>query len=148
MTIKAISLYQPWASLVIAGYKRYETRHWSTNYRGPLLIHAARKWTDEQQQAAATFEMQLGHNLELPRGALLGCVEMIGVFSCEQVFQIDDTLAQDQREQSMGDFRPHRFAWRLTNPLQFKPHIPLIGRQGLFSVTIDNFDSIAKALSA
>lgn len=43
--MKAISLWQPWASLVPAGAKPVETRSWSTSYRGPLAIHAA-KTTD------------------------------------------------------------------------------------------------------
>jgi hypothetical protein len=40
--MKCISLIQPWASLVLLGEKRYETRNWSTAYRGPLLIHASK----------------------------------------------------------------------------------------------------------
>ncbi len=42
-TIKALSMWQPWASLVGTGAKSYETRSWSTNYRGPLLICSAKK---------------------------------------------------------------------------------------------------------
>lgn len=38
--MKAITLMQPWATLVAIGAKRLETRSWSTNYRGPLAIHA------------------------------------------------------------------------------------------------------------
>jgi len=43
MLIKAISLWQPWASAMALGFKKNETRHWATKYRGPLLIHAAQK---------------------------------------------------------------------------------------------------------
>jgi activating signal cointegrator 1 len=39
--MKALSLWQPWASLVALGVKTIETRSWSTSYRGPLAIHAA-----------------------------------------------------------------------------------------------------------
>ena len=39
--MKALSLHQPWASLIAIGAKRIETRHWTTSYRGPLAIHAA-----------------------------------------------------------------------------------------------------------
>lgn len=39
--MKALTLWQPWASLVALGAKRIETRSWSTTYRGPLAIHAA-----------------------------------------------------------------------------------------------------------
>ena len=40
--MKALSLTQPWASLVVIGAKCYETRSWATNYRGPLAIHASK----------------------------------------------------------------------------------------------------------
>ncbi len=38
--MKALSLWQPWASLIALGVKTIETRSWATNYRGPLAIHA------------------------------------------------------------------------------------------------------------
>lgn len=41
--MKALTLWQPWASLVALGVKTIETRSWSTSYRGPLAIHAAKK---------------------------------------------------------------------------------------------------------
>lgn len=41
--MKALTLWQPWASLVALGVKTIETRSWSTKYRGPLAIHAAAK---------------------------------------------------------------------------------------------------------
>lgn len=40
--MKALTLTQPWATLVAIGAKRIETRSWSTTYRGPLAIHAAK----------------------------------------------------------------------------------------------------------
>lgn len=39
--MKALTLWQPWASLIAVGAKTIETRSWSTTYRGPLAIHAA-----------------------------------------------------------------------------------------------------------
>ena len=44
-TLKAISLWQPWASLIPLGLKHYETRSWKTNYRGKLLICSTAKST-------------------------------------------------------------------------------------------------------
>ena len=38
---KALTLWQPWASLIALGVKTAETRSWATDYRGPLAIHAA-----------------------------------------------------------------------------------------------------------
>jgi hypothetical protein len=39
---RVLSLKQPWAALLVAGLKTIEIRRWSTAYRGPVLIHAAR----------------------------------------------------------------------------------------------------------
>ncbi|MCY4577660.1 MAG: ASCH domain-containing protein [Chloroflexi bacterium] len=39
--MKALSLRQPWASLIADGRKTIETRTWRTHYRGPLAIHAS-----------------------------------------------------------------------------------------------------------
>lgn len=41
--MKAITIWQPWASLLAIGAKQYETRSWETKYRGPIAIHAAKK---------------------------------------------------------------------------------------------------------
>jgi len=41
--MKALSLWQPWASAIALGSKRIETRGWATSYRGPLAIHAAKR---------------------------------------------------------------------------------------------------------
>ena len=38
--MKLISLWEPWATLLATGQKRIETRSWSTDYRGPVAIHA------------------------------------------------------------------------------------------------------------
>lgn len=39
--MKAITIWQPWASLLAHRVKTYETRSWATAYRGPIAIHAA-----------------------------------------------------------------------------------------------------------
>ncbi len=41
--MKALSLHQPWASLIAEGVKTIETRSWATKYRGPLGIHASKR---------------------------------------------------------------------------------------------------------
>lgn len=42
-TIRCLSLWQPHAQAIALGLKPYETRGWSTSYRGPLAIHSAKK---------------------------------------------------------------------------------------------------------
>ena len=40
--MKCLTIKQPWASLIIDGYKKYEFRSWKTNYRGKIFIHAGK----------------------------------------------------------------------------------------------------------
>jgi len=47
--LKAITIWQPWASLIAIGEKQYETRSWKTDYRGPIAIHAAAKRPPNQR---------------------------------------------------------------------------------------------------
>ena len=42
--MKALTIWQPWASLLACGAKQYETRSWATKYRGPIAIHAGKKF--------------------------------------------------------------------------------------------------------
>lgn len=45
-TMKALTIWQPWASLLACGAKKYETRSWATKYKGQIAIHAAIKQFD------------------------------------------------------------------------------------------------------
>ena len=45
-TNMCISMHQPWASLMVMGFKRFEGRAWTTKYRGPLWVHATSKKPD------------------------------------------------------------------------------------------------------
>ena len=40
--MKALTIIQPWATLIASGHKVNETRSWKTNYRGEILIHEER----------------------------------------------------------------------------------------------------------
>ena len=63
--MKAITIKQPFASLIAAGLKEYEFRTWKTKYRGEILIHAG-KGVDKK--AMKKFEHL---NLEYPSGCII-----------------------------------------------------------------------------
>ncbi|WP_051230322.1 ASCH domain-containing protein [Epilithonimonas caeni] len=44
--MKALSIKQPWASLIAHGIKDIENRTWKTNFRGRVFIHASAKWDE------------------------------------------------------------------------------------------------------
>jgi ASCH domain len=45
--MKALSIKQPWASLIAHGIKDIENRTWKTHFRGRIFIHASAKWFDK-----------------------------------------------------------------------------------------------------
>lgn len=54
--MRALTIRQPWASLIAAGVKTLETRSWSTRYRGPLLIHAGKHRPPTSQWEEGPFD--------------------------------------------------------------------------------------------
>src|SRR5438270_11273502 len=100
----ALSLTQPWATLVVTGAKRVETRSWKTPYRGWLGIHAAKgfpRWArelcSEEPFRSALAAAGIDAWTDLPVGALLGgvrlldCVpttgvELVGISDTERAF--------------------------------------------------------------
>jgi hypothetical protein len=128
--VKAISLWQPWASLIFSPrrVKRHETRHWATFHRGPLAIHAAQKLVkDLEPDLVALLDDEFGVLWadQLPRGRMLGVATLA---DCRLTQSIDpDTL-----DRLCGDFTPGRYAWRLDNPRLFDNPPEVTGRQGFF----------------
>ena len=78
--MKAITVRQPWASLIVAAAKDIENRTWSTRYRGPLLIHAASAAARPAAwQEARALCARLGIPLptDLPRGGVIGVADLV-----------------------------------------------------------------------
>lgn len=130
--MRAISLWQPWASALALGFKRVETRHWSTNYTGPLVIHAAKRWTPAEREFALT-EYEGGRLPEhLPLGALVATCTLIG---CRRTEDVSHQLGWLER--MYGNYDAGRFAWFLTDIKPLPEPIPYRGCQGFFNVPDD-----------
>jgi hypothetical protein len=131
--MKALTICQPYASLIIRGDKRVENRTWPTSHRGPIYIHAgkSRQWFDDAQLIHEFGRMP-------PFGAVVGIADLV---DCVTLGRID-----------MGDFdkkypwlRGHEHAngpwcWILANVVPIGPW-PYRGAQGLFE--INDLDEVA-----
>lgn len=128
-TIKAITLWQPWASLVAAGVKRHETRHWKTDYRGPIAIHAAQRLdlAGCPDQLCADVLGQFWAK-EIPLGAVVAVARLT---ACHQAHIVADHITPADRE--AGNFARGRFAWELQDIRALIDPVPATGRQGLFN---------------
>ena len=124
--MKALTLTQPWATLVAIGAKRIETRSWNTNYRGPLAIHAAKgfpKWA-EALCHEEPFRSALANSDFLPLGGVLATCNLVSVipvvrFQKSPVLELDGPDGRQyhyeltKTEMQFGDYSPGRYAWLL-----------------------------------
>lgn len=132
--MKVITLYQPWASLIALGYKTIETRSWSTPYRGPLAIHAGKKWTWVEKDAKSQAIGWLRDRGQDVRGLLgqtpLGSIVAVADLIDCQGFNTSTHEFTDY-DHAFGDIRSGRFAWFLANIRALEQPIPFQGMQGL-----------------
>ena len=128
--MKALSLTQPWSTLVVTGAKRFETRSWSTKYRGPLLIHAAKRFPAYAKDYALEVYRNAAVLPDFPLGAIVGRVYLL------EVVHVEDLLALSIQEAKYGDYTPGRWVWQLAGAEMFETPIPYKGALGLFEVAL------------
>jgi activating signal cointegrator 1 len=139
--IKAISLWQPWASLWLSPNKLHETRHWATPHRGKLLVHAAKKMVfdvDSDLEDILLSEYGGHWGMDLPRGAIVGMVDLIDCLPTQRLhLRLHAMTDLEQADFACGDFSDGRFGWRRGTYWKFREPIPYRGRQSIFSVPRD-----------
>jgi len=150
--MKALTIRQPWASLVACGAKVYETRSWPTKYCGQIAIHAAVKdpqttWnglsTKVQRAVLAALLDEYPSLQNMPRGAVIATAELVEcwkVISDNQHRVVLSGIRSDRpavkllrkpvREILNGDFTPGRYAWEVANLVVLEKPVP--AKQGLW----------------
>lgn len=122
--MKALSVQQPWAWALLAGIKPVENRTWSTSFRGTVAIHAAKgtKWDADGRAHIASLRFEVPK--ELPRGVLLGTVEIVDCLpACEARRRFGDAWVGDG------------WCFVIENPRPFPQPVPCKGRLGFFDVS-------------
>ncbi len=109
--MKAFTVYQPYAHAIVAGVKHYETRPRRTHIRGRVAVHAGR--LDEVQATKHLTNGEFWAVLEaaggggnLPRGAVIGTVEIVDCVPVEELVDSLDTgtlrISRDRTKSSTG----------------------------------------------
>jgi activating signal cointegrator 1 len=133
--MKALSLKQPWASLMfVANGKEFETRSWRTKHRGLLAIHASKSYPpiDRALRTRAPYRTALRHEGELPLGAIIGILDIVDIFTTYTA--IDAGLIHRPDERRYGDYGMNRFAWQTANAFKLPFPIPCNGALSLWDV--------------
>lgn len=122
--MKALTLTQPWASLVACGAKKVETRSWGTSYRGPLAIHAAKGFPAAARVFARTLHAEgiIDKWESLPVGMIVATCRL------HDVLREDGSILWPGQEQRFGDLSLGRYAWILH---EIEPIAPLPARGSL-----------------
>jgi len=122
--MKALSVRQPWAELIMQGRKTLELRTWTVSYRGPLAIHASQT---VEREACLALGLQPA---TLTAGAVIGVVDLVDVETLNAA-----ALAARSDEHLAGNrFDSPTYGWRLANPRPLAHPQPAPGRMGLFNV--------------
>ena len=142
MLMRAISLWQPWATLMVIGAKEFETRDWGMEARGRTLIHAAKT---QEGRADCSYIItaalrQAGYQRweDLPFGGFVGYVDFV---RCERVEKIERAKLKPN-ELEFGNWSPGRFVWQAANPVAFADFYPYRGQQAFFNVDSKIFEQL------
>ena len=123
--MKALTLKQPWATLVSEGIKEYEFRSWKTNYRGKVLIHAGAGIDKKEMERFKDL------NLKYPSKRIIAEVEI------EDCLELDDKLNQkiiSENNIAYGSKIRTGYAWKLKNVKKIKSNREINGKLGLWNI--------------
>lgn len=122
--MKVLSVRQPYATLIVEGIKKVETRKWKTDHRGTLLIHATRPSPNENLTG---FLSRNG----FPPASDLPCQQIIGAVALAHCFSHDELEADADLnritlgdERILGNFGPGWYSWWLIGAKKFHEPIP------------------------
>lgn len=141
MTLRALTLRQPWASAVALGLKAIETREWAHAHRGPIAIHAGKGLDDEDRAAwdrlwrffPGRFALE-----ELPRGAVVAVADLVDVVRMTPTW----IESVPEHELPFGGYGEGRFGWVLKNVHAVQPPVPARGFQQLWSLNKADADLV------
>jgi activating signal cointegrator 1 len=147
--MKALSLNQPWATLVALGEKKIETRSWKPSRFGTIAIHASKGFPKRAKAICGeNYFLEAFRRLDfspdnLPLGAIIGTVEVVGYLQSE-VFRFEHELHEmlfepygiefTEKEKAFGDYSANRYGWILKNPRMLAKPVPCKGALSLWEV--------------
>lgn len=139
--MKAIALWQPWASLWLTERKIHETRHWETKHRGWIAVHAAKRFEkdfDRDEPMGLLLPKEFGADWAktLPTGAIIGAVNLT------HCLLMKNTRPASDDDYDTGNWSDVRYAWRRAEFVKLREPIPYRGLQGVFTLP----DTIAQQI--
>ncbi|EHQ88436.1 ASCH domain-containing protein [Desulfosporosinus youngiae] len=141
--MKAISLLQPWASLIATGAKKIETRSWATKYRGPLAIHASKgykaknldmAWKEPFFAALESLRVTEENgdvSIRFPHGSIIATCNLVDCVKMTPEF-IDFVKSANGHEYDFGEYAVGRYAWILEDIKALDNPVPAKGKLSIW----------------
>lgn len=148
--MKAITIKQPWATLIAIGEKKFETRSWPTRYRAQIAIHAGKKVDKAACMAEEIRSVLAKHGYgspeDLPTGAVIAVGELTACYQIQSFSEGEQDVIlahndefvhlsaeRDALEICFGDYSEGRYAWEIRHLNKLALPIRCKGKLGLWS---------------
>ena len=133
--MKAITIQQPFASLIIAGIKTLETRSWPTLHRGPLAIHVGRASTLPEEIVLAGYRLLKAIGITTADAIMLSgkIIGQVTVTDCLHANLADHLITND--DSRVGIFTHDNFVWVLRKPIEYETPTAHKGKLGIWDIS-------------
>ncbi|HHX33102.1 MAG TPA: ASCH domain-containing protein [Mollicutes bacterium] len=121
--MKAITLKQPWATLIAEGLKEYEFRSWKINYRGEILIHAGKTVDKEAMERFKRLD------LEYPKSRI---VARVIIKDCIKLNDKENKAIIKENPLIYGDINRDSYTWKLKLIEKIYNKEEVLGKQGIW----------------
>jgi hypothetical protein len=149
--MKALSIKQPYAGLIISGIKNIENRSWSTKYTGQLVIVSTAKpdaatWWEPMRKKCAALGVNFPDALCKVNGAALGVVDFNHLVWTREDGNAETDLPTLTEAQVKDWWNPDMIGFILEHPRRLMHPIPVTGRLGLYNLAVEVMAQIVKQL--
>ena len=130
-TMKVLTIQEPYATFIMQGLKKIETRSWKTNYRGEIYIHAGKskqflKTIDNEQVLSLVKQNNMNYGKIICKTELVDCIYMTEEF-------IEYIKINYPEEYKLGIYKVGRYAWILKNTKKLNTKIPAKGKLNIWT---------------
>lgn len=123
--MKALTIKEPWASLIIEEYKKYEFRSWKTNYRGKILIHSGMSVEKDMLSRFKDYDISINPGFIIGEATIVDCILVDEKFNNE--LRSIDSVVYGRSNHA------ETYAWKLENIVKYDKPIPCKGKLGLWN---------------
>ena len=126
--MKVLTIKEPYASLIINGYKKYEFRSWKTNYRGKILIHASKKKEKSVMNEFSDYNLSYNNGKIIGEAYISDCIKIDDGFNSKLIKENPRVYG---RHNHIG-----KYAWKLENVKEYEKKIDAKGKLGLWNIEL------------